>query len=313
MLRRIAQEAIIGVVRPYVSAELPGWGRVYSALVGSFTRDAFWKDAPKRTARNKLFGYESEWDLSKWADRQAFFLRRWYDLPTQLLTLAVRADTIVDIGANRGDFALSAAAMDPGARIIAFEPNPNIAAVLRQDLQRNSIRNVEVRECALSDQEDTLTLCVPFLNSGSASFGGFVGDGYEVKVPVRIGDDELAGVDPGLIKIDVEGFELRALKGLRKTIERAQPIIETELMEDNLARCQTSSEEVTEFMRSLGYQGFGMELRREGREHRLALVELGATWDAVWLPKNADPAAISASTAELRTLRRNAKSAPANT
>lgn len=301
MFRTVVQQAAIRFARPYVRAELPGWGKVYSGLVGSFRRDAFWSNAGKVRSRNKLFGFESEWDLRLWADRQSFFLGRWYDMPTQLLALAIQGKTIIDIGANRGDFSLAAAAMNPDSQVIAFEPNPIIATILRDDLERNGIKNVEVRQCALADEVGTLTLCVPFGNSGSASFGGFVGDGYEVTVPVHVGDDELRDLEPDFIKIDVEGFELKTLMGLEKTIERSKPVIETELMEDNLARCQTSSREVAAFMRSVGYEGYGMDLKRDGRRHVLRLTELGTTWDAVWLPKGTDPAAITASSKDLHS------------
>jgi FkbM family methyltransferase len=296
MLRYIAQRALIMTVRPYVLAELPGWGPLYTSLIGTFRRERLWAGAGKVRSRNKLFGYETEHDLSLWADRQAYFLGRWYDLPTQLLALAVRGNTIVDIGANRGDFSLAVASMQPNARVIAFEPNPTIAAVLRGDLLNNGVSNVEVRECALGEKLDKLTLHVPFTNSGSASFGGFVAEGYKVEVPVRVGDEELRDFHADLIKIDVEGFELKTLRGLQKTIERCQPVIETELTEDNLARCGTSRSEVEQFMESLGYCGYGMALDRAGLHHELKLVNLGNTWDAVWLPDGVDPSQIKAST-----------------
>jgi FkbM family methyltransferase len=302
MLRRLAQETLIRSVRPYVAAERRGWGSVYAAMIGSYKRDRFWSDAPTVAGRNKLFGYESQYDLRRWADRIGFFLGRWYDLPSQLLIRAVGGKTVVDIGANRGEFSMAAAAMDPSARIIAFEPNPEIAAILKRDLAHNCITNVEVRECGLSDCAEVLTLHVPFVNSGSASFGGFESEGFVIKdIPVRVGDEELRGSEPQLIKIDVEGFELRVLRGLRKTIEGFRPIIETELVDDNLARCQASQQEIQSFMADLGYRGFGMALNRAGREQELTLVEVGTTWDVAWLPEEVNPATLHASTGDLRS------------
>jgi FkbM family methyltransferase len=305
MLQKLAQRALIRSVRPYVAAELPAWGSVYAAMIGSYKRDSFWSDAPIVRGRNKLFGFESEYDLRRWADRIGFFLGRWYDLPSQLLICAVRGKVIVDIGANRGEFSLAAAAMDPTAKVIAFEPNPTIASILKRDLRHNGIVNVDVRECGLGDRTEVLTLHVPFVNSGSASFGGFESDGFVIKdVPVRVADEELAGTKPHLIKIDVEGFELKVLKGLTKTIKASRPIIETELMEENLARCQTSRQDVEQFMAGLGYRGFGMALRRNGREHELKLIEIGNTWDVVWLPDELSPDKLHASTRGLRSFAR---------
>ena len=89
----------------------------------------------------------------------------------------------------------------------------------------------------MSDRNETLTLHVPYVNAGSASFGGFESEGYTIKAPVRVGDEVLAGAKPDLIKIDVEGFELRVVNGLKDMIAAAQPIIATEFFAENLERC----------------------------------------------------------------------------
>lgn len=300
-MRKVLQRALIKVVRPYIRAEKAGWGRIYVWMIGCYERDAFWSDAPTISSRNKFFGFEIEYDLRHWADRSAFFLGRWNDLESQLLLCALRPNTVVDIGANRGEFSLAASSLNPSANIIAFEPNPNIASILKRDLERNSITNIELRECGLSDEEAVLTLHVPYVNSGSASFGGFQSDGYEIsRIPVHTGDEELNGIEPDFIKIDVEGYELRVLRGLRQTIERTRPIIEIEVLDENLARCQTSRRDIENFMSDLGYRGFGMELQKIGRERELRLVDEAAGCDMIWLPDTVPPGSIHASTKDLR-------------
>ena len=53
-MRRIIYKAIIVCVRPYVSRELFGWGRVYNFFVGGWRRDWFWKGAPTYIIKDKM-------------------------------------------------------------------------------------------------------------------------------------------------------------------------------------------------------------------------------------------------------------------
>lgn len=290
------QRLRLALARAYVSRELPGWSSVYNILVGSFERDNLWKNAPTVDGRNKYFGYKCAYDLARWANRQTYVLGRWNDLPTQLVLRALKPKIILDIGANRGEFTLAAASMHPEARVISFEPNPAMLEILKHDLHRNHIDNVEVREYALGDQAGTFPLHVPRVNSGSASFGGFESEGYTVEVPVQIGDDVLTAAD--LIKIDVEGFEVRALKGLEQLIRTSQPVIVTEYFSENLKRCGTSLEELTEFVTGLGYRGFGMDTVRRGMAHELRLGAMVDGTDAVWLPSHMER--LTASSKDLR-------------
>lgn len=285
---------IIALVRPYVWAELPLWGKLYEQFVKC---DKRWEGAPTLPAINKYHGYERHFDLSKWADRLTFFLGRWYDLPAQLVIKAVAPKLVIDVGANRGEFTLAAAAA--ADRVISFEPNPSVAAILRDDIRRNGIRNVTLHEMGLADQNASLTLHVPDYNTGSASFGGFEAKGTKKEnIPVRIGDEILAGENPDLIKIDVEGFETRAIRGMRRMIEAARPVIITEVVDDHLKRCGSSIQELGQLMASLGYTGHGMGTRRRGRAHDLVLGVKSD--DMVWLPSGRSPQEFTATTADLK-------------
>jgi hypothetical protein len=115
-------------------------------------------------------------------------------------------------------------------------------------------------------------------------------------VEVRKGDDVLLGeAQPvSFIKIDVEGFELRALRGLRGAIERWRPLVVTEMQRDWLARAGTTRGEVFGFMAALGHAPFGLATRRRAARHRLALhaiaqseVESAPFNDFAWLHPSA--------------------------
>ena len=289
---RALQSLAIVIARPYVSRELPGCGRVYDTVVGGYERNWLWAAAPIKTIRGKRHGYLMRLDLSRWADRSAFFLGRWYDLPTQLLMadLLKAGDTVVDIGANRGMFALAASRLvGDGGKVICFEPNPNCYTVLERDIAANAIANIVVNKMGLGSQEEELLLSVPLINSGEGTFGqsAYSADTtYQVRAQVKIGDRVLATERPAFIKIDVEGFECNALAGLADTLRRYHPIVLTEVVSAHLTRCGASVKQLRTLMESLGYEGHTISLeKKEGRyAWRLSpFDEANPLFDALWL------------------------------
>lgn len=129
--------------------------------------------------------------------------------------------TVIDVGANKGQFSLAIRALRPAARIIAFEPLAD-AADKYADLFRGDGR-VELHRFAIAEQEGAATFHVtdrsdsssllPPGSGQSAAFG--VSRARTMKVPVRRLDSlvRMAGLDrPIMLKIDVQGAELQVLK-----------------------------------------------------------------------------------------------------
>jgi FkbM family methyltransferase len=305
MLKALCQNIIILVVRPYVMSEFLGWGKVYVALVGGYKRDWLWIGCPIKTIRGKLHGYIVHLDLSKWPDRSTYFLGRWLDLAMQLFVndLVKQGDTVVDVGANRGEFALFASRLlgDSG-KVICFEPNPNCLKILDQEIASNQIKNILINRVALGEREEELALSVPFVNSGEGTFGRSAYGKeatYQVKVKIKNGDDLLTDQHPCLIKIDVEGFECNAIAGLANTINRHHPIIVTEIVPQHLAACGFSVADLVRLMRRNGYEGFKLGLRKEHGRYTWEVTRFemeDGNCDAVWIhsASNSDHVAIFA-------------------
>jgi FkbM family methyltransferase len=259
-MRKFGQLLIIKLVRPYVSRELPGWGRVYAALVGDFRFDDQWKGHQRRWIRGKLHGYEMSLDLGYWSNRATFFLNRFYDLPTQLALQSIlrEGDTFVDIGANEGMMSLLASRIVGGSgKVIAFEPNPVPRALFESAIARNTISNVTIVPAGLGEMEATLPLSVPKINTGEGSFGGsqYSDDETEIVLcQVYRGDAVLSRESPALIKIDVEGFELHVLRGLEATLRRSRSPLIIEMVSDHLLRAGASVAEVNSFLFNLSYR-----------------------------------------------------------
>jgi len=137
-------------------------------------------------------------------------------------------ETIVDAGANRGQFSLVAARRFPRARIVCIEPlgGPAAAAgrVLRSHRDFSLIRAaVGAREGAtdfyVTQSDDSSSLLRPTAAQLEAFPDTQVAT--SITVPVRTLDTLLEGQDlppPALLKLDVQGGELNALQGAQSVL-----------------------------------------------------------------------------------------------
>lgn len=141
----------------------------------------------------------------------------------------LRADDVfVDVGANMGSYSVLASGV-AGARSIAFEPIDTTIAEFREQLRLNDIVDrVDIRAVALGAAAGT----VRFLDTLD-TVNRVVADGEARSasrdVPQSTLDIELTGIDPALIKMDVEGYEYAVLKGASQVL--ANPALEAIIME----------------------------------------------------------------------------------
>jgi FkbM family methyltransferase len=134
-------------------------------------------------------------------------------------------DTFLDIGANYGHFTLLAASLvGPRGRIYAFEPIPNLAELIRNSSTSLQLDNVEVFSCALGEREDAIALHINAADDGMSTVRNVqFKNGRPISVALRRGDDVLKDKPmPGTVflKMDVEGYEPEALRGLSETLAR---------------------------------------------------------------------------------------------
>ena len=153
-----------------------------------------------------------------------------YELDTLRLLrrLLKSGDHFVDCGANIGYFTLAAARrVGPSGRVDSFEPDPINRARLGANLASNhALAQVHVHEVALSDQEGEATLYHPMgdaQNHGEASLfatPGAEASSYVVRT-ARL--DQVIDRPPALIKMDIEGAELAAIKGMTALLGSSKP------------------------------------------------------------------------------------------
>jgi FkbM family methyltransferase len=145
--------------------------------------------------------------------------------------LLVPGDHVVDLGANLGYYSLLAARIvAPRGRVWAFEPEPENCRLCRLNVSLNGIEGVvAVRQLAIGDRDECAALFRARDNHGAHQVERPYPDGYD-PMGVRVDTaslDCLARTDPALAridlaKIDIQGYELKALLGMRELIDANQ-------------------------------------------------------------------------------------------
>jgi FkbM family methyltransferase len=189
-------------------------------------------------------------------------LRFWRDPFSAELLHAARAlvgdgDTIWDIGANMGVFALAAASRAISGQVVAFEPDPTIAALLRRTLAlaENAALDIDLVEAAIGDRDGPGRLNInarsrALNNLDGASIWSAARSRREtVSVATYCLDTVLAGAmrPPDLIKVDIEGAEHRLLRGAERLLRDIRPAWYIEVADENAA-------EVSSLYRRHGYK-----------------------------------------------------------
>ncbi|OLE81882.1 MAG: hypothetical protein AUG06_00175 [Actinobacteria bacterium 13_1_20CM_2_65_11] len=138
---------------------------------------------------------------------------------------------VVDVGANIGAFAVRTAML--GARVYAFEPNPECFRRLKKAATG---LNIECFEVAVGAARGRANLAS---DSARTTKGSLTTDGSGIEVDVERLDQQLPnGIQIDLLKLDVEGSEEAALDGARSVLGAVQRVVLEFHSDDLLQACQ---------------------------------------------------------------------------
>ncbi len=165
---------------------------------------------------------------------------------------------ILDIGANFGYYSIILAShLRKHCRVLAVEPDPSNHARLVDHIARNELEGVVTAHCfGLSDKPGFATRAARAGNSGSTNLSES-DEATETRLTsldAFIADQNLDRLD--FMKIDVEGFEERVLRGAREALTRFQPLILIELEPPRLALKGSSVPGVADLLYQAGYRLF---------------------------------------------------------
>ena len=173
--------------------------------------------------------------------------------------------TIIDVGANTGQFARKISTFFPNATMYCFEPLPQPYVQLQHWAQsRNGL--VRLFDVAIGEEEDKIDIIAHIDHTPSSSLLHTTITCNELypfteaqkKIPVKLStlDHQLKGItmEPDiLVKLDVQGYEDRVIRGGSETFKKATACI-LEVFIDHLYKDQAKFETLLFLLSNIGYQ-----------------------------------------------------------
>jgi len=182
--------------------------------------------------------------------------------------LIKKGDTILDIGANQGEYAIWAARLTGNSgQVHAYEPLTSMYGQLNDNISLNPALRITPHQMGLSDKPGRLKLYSnDNHNEGVNTL--FPDPTHESKVleeielnTLDLEVERLALNKIDLIKIDVEGAELMVLNGGKSTIAKHRPILFLEFNEKAFQTAGYSSADILTFLEAFGYRFYKIGLR----------------------------------------------------
>ncbi len=182
------------------------------------------------------------------------------------------ASVFADVGAHLGYFSCIAAALDARLRVFAFEMNEQLIPLIAANAAENELGNLTIVNAAVTDSPGVARYDATSL-SPALSVGGH---GVESS---RLGSVEAVTLDafyedrssPDLIKIDVEGAEMRVLQGAQAIVSTQRPTMFVEIHANRIGMFGSSADDVVAFLRDHGYSLLRMTGHRRGRDSTVPL------------------------------------------
>ncbi len=256
VLNRFVRKPAIQLVNGLIAHKLRGSERLFDRLAEQLVEDPCLK-APEfqgsfyMDARSTLF-------------RRLIRDGRYEPELTALCLEHIKSDRdVIDAGANIGFHSVLFARQLKGARVLAVEPTTSAVGRLHRNLELNEVADrVIVHKGALAEQSGSLTMKTMAGREEYSTLGEWVHPSIAqleyVTEQVEVSTlDALVSqyqLNPGFLKVDVEGAEYRLLQGAEQVLREHRPVIIAELSNALLAANGSSGAQVLDFIRSFNYE-----------------------------------------------------------
>jgi FkbM family methyltransferase len=169
--------------------------------------------------------------------------------------------SLLDIGALHGVFSLMFAASSPSKRAIAVDASPIAFASLLYNIHKNAFQNITPVECAVSSDSGILRMHYEWEHAVAAD-NRVAGQEF-LSVPKRAGDDLCRefSFEPDVIKIDVEGHEVKIIRGLSRILRDLRPLVFLELHPLRIVEESDRIEDLTQAFANNGYSASSLDGR----------------------------------------------------
>lgn len=199
-----------------------------------------------------IYGYQ---DIKLRMTRSALSMSLWVDASdrdcdTEIIrSLLKPGDVFVDVGAHIGHLSIIAEKILQGNGIVyAFEAHPRTYLDLMKNVSINNSRSIRTANVAIGDQ----VRWVCFTDNERANDQNKVSFNNGLFVPM-VTLDAFIDVDPTLIKIDTEGYELFVLNGAKSTLSGTDYIY-FEAWDDHYKHFGYDFSDIAEFLRNYGFE-----------------------------------------------------------
>jgi FkbM family methyltransferase len=205
-------------------------------------------------------------DLEEWIQQQIYFFGIWDEQGIKFLKNSLKeGDVFFDIGANIGCYSLVAAKQTgPKGEVHSFEPVSKVFYKLQNNVSLNGFQNIKLNQNAVFEKSGILELFVSSNENGGMSSmfhhdteSGQIEKANAITIDEYVNTLNIQKID--FIKIDIEGAEIFALKGMKNTLRRFKPIILMELSDDILNTAQVDENEILSLLSDLNYEMRGID------------------------------------------------------
>ena len=183
-----------------------------------------------------------------------------------------RGDWVIDVGANIGEWTcLFSQLVGNDGRVFSFEPLPRNYIKLAGVVKYGRLTNVKIYPFAVGDRNALVSLITPNIQGQKAPNSTYVSNedagGLDCPEGIRMValDDIFSGVASSrvnFIKCDIEGMELKMLKGADFVITRDKPFLQLEVSDLTL-RYGYTGRELIAYLEKLGYFVFHYEMPQQ--------------------------------------------------
>jgi len=209
------------------------------------------------TEEHTINGVTARFQVDTWEEYRRFTQLNELDVIADLLSEINSTDTVYDVGANVGMYTCFLAQRLPSDQVIAFEPHPENVNKLKYNIHINDV-DARVIEKGLSNTNGTAELAVDTNQAGAGEHSIATTDSGETIEIKLVTGDELIDSNvisaPTILKVDVEGAELRVLQGLKKILKTSEcRTCYIEVHPDRLSDYGGSVEDIEDLLDACGF------------------------------------------------------------
>lgn len=163
---------------------------------------------------------------------------------------------LLDIGALHGIFSIVFALNNPLKKALAVDASSLAFEKLLYNIHENNLQNIIPAKCAISDEPGKLLMHYEWEHAVSCNTQKDGNTGFEVDM--KTGDSLCSefGFTPDVIKIDVEGHEVKVLNGLAGVIKKLKPVIFLEIHPDSIKQEGDEIADIFPVLNQVGYNAF---------------------------------------------------------